>query len=87
LSLDIQKVWFAAFGEDLKTKRKTGPDQYRVLCPFHDEREASCDVNLRKHVFACRSCGATGGAIDVIVLGMRLSNRTEAAKWLKRVGL
>jgi hypothetical protein len=38
----------------------------RGLCPFHDDRSPSLNVNPAKQTFICRACGAKGGAIDFI---------------------
>ncbi len=42
--------------------RFTSADEVRVRCPSpeHNDRSPSCDVNLTKRVFVCRSCGASG---------------------------
>jgi hypothetical protein len=85
-TLDIRHVWWFAFGEDITQSKKSGADQYRTLCPFHSERNPSCDVSTRKNVFFCRSCGACGGTLDVIVRAGFAETRTEAAAWLKERG-
>ena len=83
----IDRVWQAVFGETVATKRRTGPDQYRVLCPFHVERHPSCDVSLAKNTFICRSCGAAGGYLDLVIRAGNASTRAEAARWLERHGV
>jgi len=83
----IAEVWAAVYGEELASKRRSGPDQVRVLCPWHPERHPSCDISLRKNAFICRSCGAQGGYLDVVVLAGFAHDRREAAKWLERRGI
>lgn len=83
----IREVWQAAFGEDVTTKPKSGPDQHRVLCPFHHERNPSCDVSIRKDAFICRSCGKKGGYLDVVVLAGYADTRASAARWLENHGV
>lgn len=83
----IERVWFAVFGESIATKRQTGPKQFRVLCPFHREHHPSCDVSLLKNTFFCRSCGASGGYLDVVIRAGNADNRREAAAWLKNHGV
>ena len=83
----IERVWFATFGESIGSKKKSGPGQVRVLCPFHQERNPSCDVSLEKNVFVCRSCGASGGYLDVPILAGNARDRREAAQWLERRGV
>ena len=83
----IEDVWLLAFGESLAGKRRSGPDQVRVVCPFHDDHSPSCDVSLAKDAFFCRSCEAKGGYLDVIVRAGYASSRSEAAAWLERRGV
>jgi CHC2 zinc finger len=85
-SFDVRRAWSLAFGYDIVSKKKSGPDMYRTLCPFHDERNASCDVSLSKNSFICRSCGAHGGTLDVIVRAGYATDRRDAAQWLKDRG-
>ncbi len=82
----IARVWFAVFGESLEG-RKVQRGEVRVLCPFHLERSPSCDVHLAKNSFICRSCGAAGGCLDVVVKSGNASDRREAASWLKARGV
>jgi hypothetical protein len=83
----IEQVWLAVFGERLSEKKRSAPDQARVVCPFHADHSPSCDVNLAKNVFFCRSCGAKGGYLDVVIRAGFASTRREAATWLQRRGL
>jgi CHC2-type zinc finger protein len=83
---DIRKAWRVVFGADPIDGRKSGPSQHRVLCPFHEEHEPSCDVSLSKNAFLCRSCGAKGGVLDVPICAGYVRSQAEAAKWLERVG-
>jgi hypothetical protein len=81
----IAEVWRAVFGEMIPGPhhRRTGPDQYRVLCPFHHDNHPSCDVSLAKNVFLCRSCGAKGNSLDVVILAGFAADRRQAAQWLE----
>jgi hypothetical protein len=85
--LNIEDAWYAVFGERLSDKRKSGPGQVRVLCPFHKEHNASCDVSLTKGAFCCRSCGASGGVLDLVVREGLAPDRRTAAAWLKAKGV
>ena len=81
----IADVWLLAFGETL---HPNGKPNIRVTCPFHSpDRHPSCDVSLAKDAFCCRSCGASGGYLDVVVRAGLADTRHEAAKWLERRGL
>jgi hypothetical protein len=83
---NIRHTWILLFGCDPMTSRKSGPDQHRVMCPFHSERNPSCDVSLSKNVFICRSCNARGGTLDAVICGGRATTHSEAAQWLRDRG-
>jgi hypothetical protein len=84
--LSIRLAWIVLFGCDPVTARKSGPDQHRVMCPFHSERNPSCDVSLAKNAFICRSCNTRGGTLDAVIRGGRATTRSEAAQWLRDRG-
>ena len=52
-----------------------GP-QKTLLCPFHEETEPSCKVNLEKRAFHCFGCGAKGNVLDFVA---RMENATLTA--------
>ncbi len=83
----IREVWQAVFGIDPESGRAISGDQHRVLCPFHFESNASCDVAIGKNTFLCRSCGAKGGILDVVILAGNADDRRGAAAWLEARGL
>jgi DNA primase len=87
LRLDIQRIWQAVFGEDVTRGKRSAPEQYRVLCPWHHENHPSCDVSLAKNTFFCRSCPARGGALQVVVLAGYARDNGEAVEWLKAHGV
>ena len=49
------------FGFEIKTN---GKHQVKIHCPFHDDTNPSCGVNLTKKVFHCFSCQAKGNILD-----------------------
>lgn len=87
MSLDIRKVWQRIFGVDPVAEKKTGPEQYRVRCPFHKEIHDSCDVSMAKNAFYCRSCEAKGGVLDILIREQYARTRQEAMQWLNDRGL
>ena len=42
----------------------TGKDQLQVVCPFHDDHNASGSVNTSLAVYNCFACDASGNFID-----------------------
>lgn len=83
----IAEVWRRLYGEDVTSGRKVGPDQYRVRCPVHSpDRHPSCDVNVAKDVFFCRSCDAGGGFLDLVVAAGDAIDHDSAKRWLRQNG-
>jgi hypothetical protein len=83
----IRRVWQALWGEDPANGRRVRANEFRVLCPYHKDSNASCDVSFDKDVFKCRSCGSGGGWTDAIIQAGDASDRHEAFKWAERRGL
>ena len=40
---------------------------YQALCPFHEEKTPSFNVNAEKNFFHCFGCGASGDAIEFLM--------------------
>jgi hypothetical protein len=50
-------------------------DEWRMLCPFHEEDTPSFDWNAEKGVYHCLGCGAQGGAVELArKIGVDLAN-------------
>ena len=49
------------YGFEIKTN---GKHQVKIHCPFHDDANPSCGVNLTKKVFHCFSCQTKGNILD-----------------------
>ena len=60
----------AVIGEYVQLKH-AGGGQKKGLCPFHDEKSPSFNVNTTKGFFHCFGCGAGG---DVIAFIMKLDH-------------
>ncbi len=88
-----------SFVEDLKTQtdivsvigdvvslKKTG-GTYKGLCPFHQEKTPSFNVNPAKGIFKCFGCGAGGDVVSFIELHQKISF-PEAVRYLaQRAGI
>lgn len=58
--LDFETV-LTHYGFEVKAN---GKHQVKVHCPFHDDGNPSCGINLTKKVFHCFSCHAKGNILD-----------------------
>lgn len=38
---------------------------YKVICPFHDDKNASMQISIPKAFFYCYGCGASGSSIEL----------------------
>src|SRR4051812_25067559 len=47
--------------------RRSGPGQYKGLCPFHEERSPSFSVDAGKGVYHCFGCGVGGDAFRFVM--------------------
>ena len=62
--LDFFEV-LAHFGFETKAN---GKHQVKIHCPFHDDANPSCGINLDKKVFNCFSCQAKGNVLDFFAM-------------------
>jgi DNA primase len=63
------------------TLTRAGGGSLKGLCPFHDEKSPSFNVNPSRGVWYCFGCGAGGDAIK-FVMDTELLTFTEAVEWL-----
>jgi DNA primase len=67
---DKEKIREAVDIVDLVGKRtelrRSGPGQYKGLCPFHEERSPSFSVDAHKGVYHCFGCGVGGDAFKFV---------------------
>src|SRR5262245_26171534 len=71
---------------DVVSLKKAGTT-YKGLCPFHQERTPSFNVNGDKGFFKCFGCGAGGDAVKFVELYQKVSF-PEAVKYLaQRAGM
>lgn len=55
-----------------------GNDELKLHCPFHDDKEPSLNLNLRKQVFVCHTCKERGNVIKLLA---KLHNRSYQAEF------
>src|SRR5918993_223591 len=71
---------------DVVSLKKAGA-AYKGLCPFHQERTPSFNVNADKGIFKCFGCGAGGDVFKFVELQQKVSF-PEAVRYLpQRAGL
>ena len=54
---------------------------HKCLCPFHDDHHASLSFLIRRNMYRCFVCGASGGTIDLVMKYLNNDFR-EACRWL-----
>jgi DNA primase len=72
------------------------PKNNMLLCPFHEDKTASLQVNLEKHFYKCHACGAKGDQIqwvqdyekitkhEAIIKCEQLANSQEPVVWKEK---
>jgi DNA primase len=63
------------------TLSRAGGGSLKGLCPFHDEKSPSFNVNPGRGVWYCFGCGAGGDAIK-FVMDTEMLSFSEAVEWL-----
>ncbi len=66
--------------------KKSGAS-YKGLCPFHNERTPSFNVNREKGFFHCYGCSAGGDVIKFLELHERIGFQDAVKQLAQRVGL
>ena len=71
---------------DVVALKKAGAT-YKGLCPFHQERTPSFNVNGDKGFFKCFGCGAGGDAVKFVELHQKLSFPESVRYLAQRAGI
>ena len=61
--------------------------QRQILCPFHDDHNPSCGVNLKKRLFNCLACGAGGNILEFVMYIDDLKLRPAGMKLAEICGI
>ena len=61
----IEKADMVSIIGEYVALEKKGSD-YKGLCPFHNDHNASLSVSPRKHCYTCFSCHETGNVITFV---------------------
>ena len=66
--------------------KPAGP-YFKALCPFHDEKMPSFNVNPQRQLFHCFGCGKSGDAITFVREHENLTFSDAARKLAVRAGI
>lgn len=66
--------------KNLGLKYSNGGEEYKISCPFHEERTPSCFINSKKNMFHCFGCQKAG---DLIFLISKVKKTTTEAVLLE----
>jgi len=83
-SLSIARAYELVSGASTASAKRIGR-HLRVQCPdrSHDDSRASCDLDVQRNVWACRSCSAAGGVLDLAIAAGHARDHAEAAQWFE----
>lgn len=77
---------YATFYEKhLQSVKKTGGDEYKARCPFHDDHEPSLNFNNQNGKYFCHGCGKKGDALHFYAEISGLDTKSDFPKILKRI--
>ncbi len=66
---------------------KRAGSNYRALCPFHQEKTPSFNVNPQRQIYHCFGCGATGAVFQFVMAYESIDFPTAARKLADRAGI
>ncbi|MGO8989082.1 MAG: AAA family ATPase [bacterium] len=69
----------------LPNLKKAGTHQYKSLCPFHEEKDASFNINSEDGTYFCHGCGKKGNAFHFYAKTHQLDDRYHFPKILKGI--
>lgn len=87
--LPIERAYQLVTGASTANARRRGAE-VEVQCPdpAHEDVHASCNLNVEKNGWTCRSCHAGGGIFDLPVVAGHARDRAGAARWFEqRLGI
>ena len=57
----------AFFGRYVGQLKRLNDQEYKFLCPFHDDKVPSANVNVNTTAWFCHACGAKGSVLDLVM--------------------
>lgn len=80
-------VDFVAYAESFLGVEFTNLRAPKCLCPFHDDKDPSFSIWLRRNSGKCFSCGEVANIIDFTAKVMGITAKEAAEKIVKDLGL
>lgn len=81
----VESIDVMAELDRLSVKWETaGEDEVRILCPAHEDSTPSAYLNVKKRVFNCRSCGASGDFVMFVALTLKVTRPIALVELQKR---
>lgn len=62
-------------------------DKYKIVCPFHGDKNASLQINIDKGYFYCYGCECKGGSLDLYKQFYKLKNGREPSDLIAYSGI
>jgi hypothetical protein len=81
----FQQNWQPFFAKYLPDVKEAGGQEYKALCPFHDDKNPSLNFNNKTGQFICRGCGKKGDAIHFYAKINSLNTRRDFRKILQGI--
>ena len=69
------------------TRDGSRPQQWKALCPFHDDQNPSLKINAEKNIFHCFACEAKGNILEFVMQHEGLELRPAAERLAEICGL
>ena len=78
--------WQDFYLKYLPSLKPIGGDEYQALCPLHDDKNPSLNINAQTGQFFCHGCGKKGDAFHFYGKVSGLRTKADFAKILKGIG-
>lgn len=76
-----------ALAENYGLKLKRSGSSFLALCPFHNEKTPSFNINPQMQIFKCFGCGVGGGAVKFVQLMERCEFGEAVEQLARRAGI
>lgn len=81
----FQGNWQNLYRKYLPSLKQLGGDEYQALCPFHEDKNPSLNINSQTGQYYCHGCGKKGDAIHFYAKVNSLDTRRDFGKILRGI--